>query len=106
VSHLKKQLWLWKLTIHALLDLIRIRLERWRALLLQLLKFGISGILGVSISAILYYGLRGRLPLQVWNIWFITVGNVFDLGYYLLTTIIGGTVHFALSKVWVFVKQK
>ncbi len=71
---------------------------------LQLLKFGISGILGVTISAILYYDLRGRLPLQVWNIWFITVGNIFDLGYYLLTTIIGGTAHFLLSKVWVFEK--
>ncbi len=66
------------------------------------MKFGVSGILGVMISAILYYSLRGRLPLHVWNFWFITVGNVFDLGYYVLTTMIGGTVHFLLSKLWVF----
>jgi hypothetical protein len=77
-----------------------------RTLFLQLLKFGVSGILGVTISAVLYYGLRGRLPQQLWSLWFITVANIFDLGYYLLTTIIGGSVHFALSKLWVFVKQK
>jgi hypothetical protein len=81
-------------------------LPRVREIFVQLLKFGVSGILGVSISAILYYSLRGRLPLQIWNVWFISVANIFDLAYYLLTTIIGGTIHFALSKVWVFVKER
>jgi hypothetical protein len=72
----------------------------------QLLKFGLSGILGVTISALLYYNLRTSLPYYGWGFWFVNVTNVYDVAYYVLTTIIGGTVHFALSKAWVFVKEK
>jgi hypothetical protein len=77
-----------------------------KEIFLQLLKFGVSGIIGVLISAVLYYDLRTRLPIFGWGLWFIQVTNVYDVAYYLATTIIGGTVHFTLSKLWVFVKQK
>ena len=72
------------------------------AIFLQLLKFGISGILGVSISTILYYAFRVQLPYYGWGFWIVNVTNLYDVAFYLLTTCIGGTVHFLLSKVWVF----
>jgi hypothetical protein len=75
-----------------------------RAIFIQALKFGVSGVLGVSISAVMYYGLRGSLPRHFITFWFMSVRH-FDLvdgAYYLLTAIFGGSVHFALSKIWVF----
>jgi hypothetical protein len=72
----------------------------------QLLKFGVSGIIGVMISAVLYYDLRTRLPIFGWGLWFVQVTNVYDVAYYVATTCIGGTIHFTLSKLWVFVKEK
>jgi hypothetical protein len=74
---------------------------------LQLLRFGVSGILGVAISTVLFYGFRARLPVIIiglgpW-VWFYSL-NVYDMAFYILTTIIGGTVHFMVSKTWVFQK--
>ncbi len=61
------------------------------------MKFGVSGILGVAVSTLLFYGLKGRLPdLTFYNF------NPAEVGFYILTATIGGTVHFLLSKVWVF----
>ncbi len=70
---------------------------------LQLLKFGVSGILGVAVSTVLFYGFRERLPENIWVLGLYPV-DVYDVGFYLLTAIIGGSVHFMLSKVWVFSK--
>lgn len=75
---------------------------------MQLLKFGLSGVLGVAISTFLFYGFRERLPMVIWLVGFwvwIYPLNVPDMTLYLLTTVIGGSVHFLLSKVWVFKKQ-
>ncbi|MGA2784590.1 MAG: hypothetical protein ABSF09_07835 [Candidatus Bathyarchaeia archaeon] len=75
-----------------------------KSIFIQALKFGASGMLGVSISAVVYYSLRGSLPRHFVTFWFMSIRR-FDLvdgAYYLLTSIIGGSVHFALSKVWVF----
>jgi hypothetical protein len=72
---------------------------------LQLLKFGISGIAGVAISTLLFYGFRERLPTIIWilGFWYwVYPLDIFDMGFYILTTIIGGTVHFIISKFWVF----
>jgi putative flippase GtrA len=74
-----------------------------KSVLLQLLKFGVSGILGVAISTILYYGLKGRLPDLFWTVLLYRF-NAVDLGFYELTAMIGGSVHFMLSKLWVFEK--
>lgn len=74
---------------------------------MQLLKFGFSGILGVAVSAILFYGFRARMPEIIWMLGFyvwIYPLDVYDVSFYLLTTIIGGSVHFILSKTWVFEK--
>lgn len=74
---------------------------------IQLLKFGVSGITGVAVSTILFYGFRMRLPETIWvlgfYVWFYPL-NLPDVAFYLATTAIGGTVHFFLSKVWVFQK--
>ena len=67
---------------------------------LQLLKFGVSGILGVFVSTLLFYGLKSRLPDLFW----IYRLDVIEMAFYVLTSVIGGTVHFILSKVWVFEK--
>jgi hypothetical protein len=82
--------------------------SRVREIFVQLLKFGVSGILGVCISAALYYGFRARLPQEFVTFWFMTSHrlDLVELSYYLLTTIIGGSIHFALSKAWVFVKER
>ena len=37
--------------------------------LLQLLRFGVSGILGIAVSTLLFYGLKGRLPDLFWVFW-------------------------------------
>ena len=74
-----------------------------KSVLLQLLKFGVSGILGVAISTILYYGLKGRLPDLFWTVLFYRF-NAMEMGFYELTAMIGGSVHFLLSKLWVFEK--
>jgi putative flippase GtrA len=74
-----------------------------RRTLFQLLKFGISGVLGVAVSTLLFYGLKGALPDYAWTFWAHTVDLV-EVGFYELTTIVGGTIHFLLSKIWVFEK--
>lgn len=51
----------------------------------------------------LYYGLKGQLPDLFWTVFLYRFDYV-DVGFYELTTIIGGTVHFLLSKLWVFEK--
>jgi len=53
---------------------------------------------------VLYYGLKGQLPDLFWTVLLYRF-NAVDVGFYELTTIIGGTVHFLLSKVWVFEKK-
>jgi hypothetical protein len=75
--------------------------KRVKRVFLQLLKFGVSGGLGVSISTLLYYGLKGRLPDLFWTVLLYRF-NYVDLGFYELTAMIGGFVHFMLSKLWVF----
>jgi putative flippase GtrA len=79
------------------------RFRRLKRVLLQLLKFGVSGILGVAISTILYYDFKGQLPDLFWTVLFYRF-NAVDVGFYELTAMIGGTVHFLLSKTWVFEK--
>jgi hypothetical protein len=76
-----------------------------RTTLLQALKFGVSGILGAAISASLYYGYRGSLPAIFVTVWIFQV-NAAELSLYMLTAIIGGSVHFTLSKVWVFIDEQ
>jgi putative flippase GtrA len=77
------------------------RFRRLKRVLLQLLKFGVSGIVGVAISTILYYDFKGQLPDLFWTVLFYRF-NAVDVGFYELTAMIGGSVHFMLSKVWVF----
>ena len=71
--------------------------------LLQLLRFGVSGILGIAVSTLLFYGLKGRLPDLFWVFWIYRL-DIPEMAFYVLTSIIGGTFHFILSKVWVFEK--
>lgn len=71
----------------------------------QALKFGVSGILGAAISATLYYGYRSSLPATFVTVWIFRV-NAVELSFYMLTSIIGGSVHFTLSKVWVFIDER
>lgn len=70
----------------------------------QAVKFGMSGILGALISGTLYYMYHGLVPIAMMVILRHRV-NVGELSYYVLTSIAGGSVHFALSKVWVFVSK-
>ena len=76
-------------------------MNRMRRVFLQLLKFGVSGLLGVGISTVLYYGFKGQLPDLFWTVLLYRF-NAVDVGFYELTAIIGGFVHFMLSKLWVF----
>ena len=71
---------------------------------LELLKFGVSGVLGVAISTVLFYGLKGRLPDLLWVFWIYRL-DIIEMAFYVLTSIIGGTVHFILSKIWVFTRS-
>jgi putative flippase GtrA len=77
-----------------------------RTTLRQALKFGVSGILGAAISASLYYGYRGSLPAIFVTVWIFRNVNAAELSLYMLASIVGGSVHFALSKVWVFVDER
>jgi hypothetical protein len=75
---------------------------------IQLFKFGVSGILGVTISATLFYGFKGQLPIIIWFVgyWYwIYPLDVLNMAFYVLTTCIGGSMHFFLSKLWVFAKS-
>jgi hypothetical protein len=76
-----------------------------RIILRQAFKFGVSGILGAAISACLYYGYRDNLPQLHIIVWTFRL-NVVDLGYYMLASIVGGSIHFTLSKVWVFIDER
>jgi hypothetical protein len=76
-----------------------------RTTLRQAFKFGVSGILGAAISAALYYGYKGSLPAMLVTVWIFQV-NAVELSYYMLTSILGGSVHFTLSKVWVFIDER
>ncbi len=74
-----------------------------KSVLLQLLKFGISGVVGVVVSTVLFYDLKGRLPDIFWT-GLMYRFNVAEVAFYEVTACIGGFVHFLLSKVWVFKK--
>jgi hypothetical protein len=76
-----------------------------RATLRQALKFGVSGILGAAISASLYYGYKASLPAIFVTVWIFQV-NAAELSLYMLASIVGGSVHFALSKCWVFIDER
>jgi hypothetical protein len=76
-----------------------------RTTLRQAFKFGVSGILGAAISACLYYGYKDTLPQMFYIVQGFRV-NVVELGYYMLVSIVGGSVHFTLSKVWVFIDDR
>lgn len=78
-------------------------MNRVKRVLLQLLRFGISGALGVAISTLLFYGLRDQLPDLFWTVLLYRF-NAVDVGFYELTAMVGGFVHFLLSKCWVFDK--
>lgn len=68
---------------------------------IQLFKFGISGIAGVAISTVLFYGFKGRLPELFYVVWLYRF-DAPEVMFYILTSVIGGSVHFVLSKLWVF----
>ncbi len=70
----------------------------------QALKFGMSGILGALISGTLYYMYHGLVPIAAMVILRHRI-NLGELSYYVLTSIIGGSAHFALSKVWFFASK-
>jgi len=76
-----------------------------RTTLRQALKFGVSGILGAAISASFYYGYRGSLPTIFVTVWIFQV-NAAELSLYMVTSIIGGSVHFTLSKCWIFIDER
>jgi putative flippase GtrA len=67
----------------------------------QYVKFGISGILGVAVSEALFYGLKGRLPDFIWTFWSHQL-DLPEMAFYVLASVIGGSIHFVLSKIWVF----
>ena len=71
---------------------------------IELLKFGVSGVLGAAISTVLFYGLKGRLPDLFWVFWIYRL-DIIEMAFYILTSIVGGTVHFILSKIWVFTRS-
>ncbi|MGA2625654.1 MAG: hypothetical protein ABSF63_01150 [Candidatus Bathyarchaeia archaeon] len=92
-----------------------------KSLLVEALKFGASGITGALISGSIYYTYLSRygygylilsthmyhgiLPVLIRVVRGHSI-NVIDTSFYVLTSIIGGSVHFALSKVWVFHQQR
>ncbi len=67
----------------------------------QLLKFGISGVAGIWVSAVLFYAAQNRLPVLVWTLWAYQF-DAANVGFYVFASVVGGTIHFILSKVWVF----
>jgi putative flippase GtrA len=73
----------------------------WTRTLNQYLRFGVSGILSVAISEILFYGFKGRLPDLIWTFWSHPL-DLPEMSFYVVTSIIGGSIHFLLSKIWVF----
>jgi putative flippase GtrA len=77
-----------------------------RTTLRQALKFGVSGVLGAAISAALYYSYRGSLPALYVTVWIFRSVNAAELSVYMVASVVGGSVHFALSKVWVFVDER
>lgn len=73
-----------------------------KKILLQLVKFGISGIWAVSISSFLYYGFKGNIPPYLITLpYLIGTVNAPEVGYYFVTSAIGGTIHFFMTKIWV-----
>jgi len=76
-----------------------------KTVLVQALKFGVSGILGALISGSIYYTYHGALPILIKIVRGHPI-NLVETSFYVVTSIAGGTVHFVLSKVWVFVKKK
>lgn len=66
-------------------------------------RFGVSGILSVAISEALFYGLKGRLPDFIWSFWRYPL-DITEMSFYVVTSVIGGSLHFFLSKMWVFEK--
>ncbi len=76
-----------------------------KSVFIQALKFGVSGILGALISGSIYYTYHGALPILIKVVRGHPI-NLAETSFYVATSIAGGTVHFTLSKVWVFVKKK
>lgn len=76
-----------------------------KSLLVEALKFGVSGITGALISGSIYYTYHGILPILIKIVRGHSI-NLTDTSFYVLTSVIGGSVHFALSKVWVFHQQR
>jgi putative flippase GtrA len=76
-----------------------------KSVFIEALKFGISGIFGALISGSIYYTYHGAIPLLIRVVRGHPI-NLAETSFYIATSIAGGTVHFTLSKVWVFVKKK
>ncbi len=72
----------------------------WKTFL-QLLKFGFSGIVGVLVSTLLFFAFKSKLPDSFLHVWIYRF-DALEVAFYLVTSAIGGTVHFILSKYWVF----
>ena len=72
-----------------------------RSTFFQAIKFGVSGIVGALVSGSIYYMYHGELPLIIRVIHGRPI-NFMDVSFYVMTSVIGGAVHFTLSKLWVF----
>jgi len=72
-----------------------------KSILYQAIKFGISGIVGALASGSIYYMYHGALPIIIRVIHGHPIDFV-DVSFYVMTSMIGGGVHFTLSKTWVF----
>jgi len=76
-----------------------------KSVLIEALKFGISGIFGALISGSIYYTYHGAIPILIRIVSGHRI-NLTETSFYIATSVAGGTVHFTLSKVWVFVNKK
>ena len=72
-----------------------------KSIFYQAIKFGISGIVGALVSGSIYYMYHGELPIIIRIIHGRPIDFI-DVSFYMMTSVIGGAVHFTLSKVWVF----
>jgi putative flippase GtrA len=75
-----------------------------KSVCIEALKFGISGIFGALISGSIYYTYHGAIPILIRIVSGHPI-NIAETSFYIATSVAGGTVHFTLSKVWVFVKK-
>lgn len=72
-----------------------------KSIVWEAIKFGISGIVGALVSGSIYYMYHGALPIIIHIIHGHSI-NFVDVSFYMITSVIGGAVHFTLSKIWVF----